>query len=79
MVIIINNSIFRGCKYKEVYIDNRDDVEFNDCGSLELDISNLDTSNVINMSNMIMWCKSLNSLDLSKWDVSTVRRMGVYI
>lgn len=72
MVIIINNSIFRGCKYKEVYIDNRDDVEFNDCGSLELDISNLDTSNVINMSNMFRSCGSLKSLDLSKFNTSKV-------
>ena len=43
------------------------------------DISNWDTSNVNNMSNIFSSCKSLISLpDISKWNTSNVNNMSKY-
>jgi len=39
---------------------------------LELDVSDLDTSNVTNMQGVFYYCSSLTSLDLSNWDTSNV-------
>ena len=39
---------------------------------LELDVSDLDTSNVTNMQDTFYYCSSLTSLDLSNWDTSNV-------
>ena len=41
-----------------------------------LDLSNLDSSNVTNMSNMFYSCGKLTSLDLSNFDTSSVTNMG---
>ncbi len=41
-----------------------------------LDISNLDTRNMTNMSLMFYYCKSLTSLDLSNFDTSNVTNMN---
>ena len=50
---------------------------FFDCTSLtSLNLSNLDTSNVRNMSNMFYLCTSLTSLNLSNLDTSNVRDMN---
>ena len=40
-----------------------------------LDVSNWDTSNVTNMSNMFSWCAYLTSIDVSKWNTSNVTDM----
>ena len=50
---------------------------FNSCSGLTLlDVSNLDTSNSINMQSMFLKCTGITSLDLSKWDVSNVTNMA---
>ena len=50
---------------------------FSGCSSLAtLDVSNWDTSMVINMNNMFNKCSSLTTLDLSSWDVSMVKSMA---
>ena len=52
---------------------------FNDCISLESlpDISEWNTSNVINLEGLFQSCSSIKSLpDLSKWDTSNVIHMG---
>ena len=41
----------------------------------ELDVSNLDISNMRNMSQMFNGYKNITSLDLSSWDVSNVEEM----
>ena len=46
------------------------------CKSLTtLDVSNWDTSNVIDMYYMFYNCNSLKTLDVSKWDTSNVTNM----
>ena len=37
----------------------------------EIDLSSIDTSNVVNMEGMF-WCAEVTSLDLSKFDTSNV-------
>ena len=50
---------------------------FNGCLSLtSLDLSNFNTSKVIDMSNMFYSCYSLNNLDLSSFDTSKVTSMS---
>ena len=41
-----------------------------------LDVSNLDTSNVTNMSYMFRHCNNLTSLNVSNWDTSNVTNMS---
>ena len=49
---------------------------FSFCSGLtSLDLSNFDTSNVINMSSMFYYCSGLTSLDLSSFDTSKVTNM----
>lgn len=49
---------------------------FNDCKNLtNLDLSNFDTSNVIDMNNMFCGCSNLINLDLSNFDTSRVINM----
>lgn len=43
----------------------------------DIDLTNLDTSNVTNMSGMFEGCSNLTSLDLSKLDTSNVTDMSV--
>ena len=46
------------------------------CSSLKsLDVSNFDTSNVMNMDSMFYGCSGLTSLDLSNFDTSNVTNM----
>ena len=42
---------------------------------LEMHLSNLDTSNVTNMSHMFSHCDALRSLDISEWNTSNVKSM----
>lgn len=51
---------------------------FGECTNLKklVNISNVDTSNVTDMSHMFTKCSSLESLDLSNWDVSNVTNMS---
>ena len=50
---------------------------FNSCSSLtSLGVSQFDTSNVTDMSNMFSNCSSLASLDLSSFDTSNVTGMS---
>ena len=44
---------------------------------MELDLSNLDTSNVTNMSGMFSGCSNLQTLDLSDFDTGNVTDMHV--
>ena len=49
---------------------------FSNCDECkEIDLSNVDTSNVTNMSYMFFNCRSLTSLDLSSFDTSSVTDM----
>lgn len=48
---------------------------FKNCKLTELDLSNFDTSNVTNMSEMFSNCTNLTSLDLSNFDTSNVTDM----
>ncbi|MFI3231684.1 MAG: BspA family leucine-rich repeat surface protein [bacterium] len=49
---------------------------FYKCRTLaELDLSNFDTSNVVDMKFMFYWCTSLLELDLSSFDTSNVTDM----
>ena len=50
---------------------------FSNCSSLpSLNVSNFNTSNVTNMSNMFQNCSSLPSLNVSNFDTSNVTDMG---
>ena len=42
----------------------------------EIDLSNLDTSNVTNMAAMFQRCANLTSLDLNKWDTSNLKNIS---
>ena len=46
------------------------------CGVTELDVSNFDTSNVINMACMFQECYSLQSLNVSNFNTSNVTTMA---
>ena len=49
---------------------------FQGCSSLtSIDLSNFDTSNVVNMKHMFYECRSLTSVDLSNFNVKKVTRM----
>ena len=49
---------------------------FYDCSSLtNLDVSCLNTSNIIDMSYMFFGCNKLSTIDVSKWDTSNVTDM----
>ena len=49
---------------------------FKEYKGTELDVSNLDTSNVTTMNRMFHDCNNLTSLDVNKWDTSNVTNMG---
>ena len=50
---------------------------FADCHGLEsIDLSNMDTSHVVNMSEMFGWCYNLSSLDVSGFNTSNVTDMS---
>ena len=52
---------------------------FADCNSLiSINLSNFNTQNVTNMSNMFYKCKSLTSLDLSNFNTQNVIIWVVY-
>lgn len=57
-----------------IYIDDYGTNNmFSGCSSLtSLDLSNFDTSDVVDMSNMFSGCSSLTNLDLSNFDTSNV-------
>ena len=67
---------------KEVYIENFDEITscysmFYNCQSLTLlDLSNFDTSNIIDMGWMFQSCKNLASLNLSSFNTSKVTSMS---
>lgn len=52
-------------------------LSFSGCQNLKeiYGISDIDTGNIVDMSFMFNDCKSLESLDLRKWDVSRVKSM----
>lgn len=69
----------------EVYIGQNNKVVFGSyvnsmfSGFSELtniNLNNVDTSNVIEMSSMFSWCSSLTTLDLSSFDTSNVTNMA---
>lgn len=68
----------------EVYIGQNNKVVFgNSANSMfsyfseltNIDLKNVDTSNVTDMSSMFSWCSSLTTLDLSSFDTSNVTQM----
>ncbi|KRM16094.1 hypothetical protein FD31_GL000769 [Companilactobacillus nantensis DSM 16982] len=80
-------NIFSGCtnlsvingldKFKTENATNLDGMFNNDNKLLSLsDISNWNTSNVVNMSYTFSYCKVLPNLDLSEWDTSNVTNMA---
>ena len=42
----------------------------------EIDVSNFDTSEVIDMTSMFVYCSSLTSINLTNFDTSKVKDMG---
>jgi len=81
--------MFRYCKrVEEIRCSNWNTSNMTDMGSMfatasdyltELDVSNLDVSNVHNISTMFWGCFKLTSLDVSNWDTSNVINMyGVF-
>ena len=61
-----------------VITNNNTDYQylFFNSNSTEIDVSNLDTSKVTNMSYMFSGCTSLTELDVSSWDTSNVTDMN---
>ena len=50
---------------------------FSDCTSLiEIDLTNFNTSNVIDMSNMFFNCRSMEEIDVSSFDTTKVNNMS---
>ncbi|MCQ2483636.1 MAG: DUF285 domain-containing protein [Clostridia bacterium] len=41
-----------------------------------MDLTNLDTSNVVDMSDMFSECANLTSLNIADWDTSKVENMA---
>ena len=67
--------------YFEVYRDSDEPITQFSTGTNNnllkaLNVSNLDTSQVANMSNMFYACMGLTSLDVSKWNTSKVTNMS---
>ena len=67
--------------YFEVYRDSDEPITQFSTGTnnnllKNLNVSNLDTSQVTNMSNMFYACMGLTSLDVSKWNTSQVTNMS---
>ena len=67
--------------YFEVYRDSDEPITQFSTGTNNnllktLNVSNLDTSQVTNMSDMFTWCSKLTTLDLSNFDTSKVTYMG---
>ena len=55
----------------KIYMNQRSDVMFRYMqGLISLDLSNLDTSKVANLSNTFQGCSNLTSLNLDNWDLS---------
>ena len=69
MIIVKNAELFEKTNGEE------NELCFNP-ESKDLDVSNLNTSNMTNMGYMFSDCKSLTELDLSKWDTSNVINMN---
>ena len=69
MIIVKNAELFEKTNVEE------NELCFNP-ESKDLDVSNLNTSNMTNMGYMFSDCKSLTELDLSKWDTSNVINMN---
>ena len=63
---------FVGSKYAPKYVSFRDSTE----RDLSNETSNLDTSNITDMSYMFYNCKYLNNIDFSNWDTSKVTNMS---
>jgi len=50
---------------------------FDGCKSLtNIDLSNFNTQNVINMVSMFSWCNSLKNIDLSNFNTQNVTNMN---
>ena len=55
-------------------------LAFNNSTLKQINVSNWDTSNVTNMSNMFSHCELLTSIDVSKWNTSKVTNMeGMFV
>lgn len=85
---ITQNGEYNVARYKEVNVDVADMLqarvdEMNSCRYLfyyyygtSLDIKNLDTSSVTDMTNMFSYCSQLLNLDLSNFDTTNVTKMA---
>ena len=77
----IRYSALCGCRYSEVYVDNKEGVEFSAIGlccgmnSVSLKVEFNDSSSVIDMSDMFNGCSKLVELDISKIDMCNVKNM----
>lgn len=58
------------------YAPNYISFSFYDDVDLSYEVSNIDTSNITNMSSMFSMCSSLESLDLSNFNTSNVTNMS---
>ena len=75
------DEVDKGTPYLEAYFDlNVDKTEYNSLFESyqgeTLDVSNLDTSNVKDMSSMFKRCQNLTTLDVSNFDTSNVTDMS---
>lgn len=61
----------------EIYFPQGSNRLFYDCSSIkELDLTNVNTSNVVNMQHMFYGCTSLESINVSGFDTSNVTKMS---
>ena len=76
-----NGSALKGCKYREVYIDNSSDKWINSrglCSDMESESIHIEFKNpkmVLDMGYMFNRCKLLKEIDISKLDTSNVGNM----
>lgn len=85
MRIVDASCMFRGLRNLRVIDFGNSEVNettintqsmFSECSALTtLDVSNWDTSNVLDMNFMFVRCSSLTTLDVSDWDTSNVANM----
>ena len=79
--IFNENHVLEGCKYREVYIDNKGELEFNAnrlcayIGSDEIVVKFRHSEKVTDMSGMFYGCNKLRAIDISGINTINVKDM----